>query len=66
MAQVGRGASGAFDFVESALEGLMQVWRYVFSSQEQDDIYTSIDSALMKEVKIWSSRLRVSSSGISY
>ena len=49
MVQVGRGASGAFDFVESALEGLMQVWRYVFSSQEQDDIYTSIDSALMKE-----------------
>ena len=47
MVQVGRGARGAFDFIESAC--VMQLWRYGFSIQEQDDIYTSLDSALMKE-----------------
>ena len=49
--QVGMGTNEAFQLVESALRGTIQVWRHNFSSQEQLDIYGSLNSIIMKNAR---------------
>ena len=47
--QVGRGVNERFQFIESALGGVMQVWRHEFSESENKDVYESLHSTLMNE-----------------
>jgi transposase-like protein len=49
--QVGRGAKESFQFIESALGGVMQVWRYDFSESENKDVYESLNSVLLNDAR---------------
>ena len=46
--QVGRGVEDKkFYLFESALKGVLQVWRYDFSDEEQKDLYQSLHTVIM-------------------
>ena len=46
--QVGLGAAEGFQFVESALDGVMQLWRYEFTNKDNEDgIYESLHTVVM-------------------
>ena len=47
--QIGRGANETFRLLESALAGVLQVWRYDFSDEEDEDIYESLHSVVMND-----------------
>ena len=44
--QVGGGADNTFNLLESALGGVFQTWRYIFSDEEQQDPYKSLDAVV--------------------
>ena len=48
--QIGRGANNHFRFLEQALGGVFQTWRYDFSDEEQKDMYASLRNVVMNSV----------------
>ena len=45
--QIGRGVNNNFRFLEQALGGVFQTWRYEFSDEEQKDMYASLRNVVM-------------------
>ena len=45
--QVGRGATEGFQLVESAFNGVLQLWRYEFTEEDHKDIFESLHTVLM-------------------
>ena len=48
--QVGGGMDNTFNLLESALGGVFQTWRYIFSDEEQKDLYKSLDTVVKSTV----------------
>ena len=48
--QVGVGMDNTFNLLESALGGVFQTWRYIFSDEEQKDLYKSLDTVVKSTV----------------
>ena len=44
--QVGGGVNNGFDLLESALGGVFQNLRYIFSDEEQKDLYNSLETVV--------------------
>ena len=45
--QIGRGVNNDFRFLNQALSGVFQTWRYEFSDEEQKDMYASLRNVVM-------------------
>ena len=48
--QVGGGVDNTFNLLESALGGVFQTWHYIFSDEEQKDLYKSLDTVVKSTV----------------
>ena len=44
--QVGGEVNNAFNHLESALGGVFQTWRYIFSDEERKDLFKSLETAV--------------------
>ena len=49
--QIGLGANTEFRFLESALGGVYQAWRYEFSNEDQKDMLQSLHSVIMEQAR---------------
>ena len=49
--QIGLGANTEFRFLESALGGVFQTWRYEFSKEDQKDMFQSLHSVIMEHAR---------------
>ena len=49
--QIGLGAKTHFRFLESALGGVFQTWRYEFSNEDQKDMFQSLHSVILEHTR---------------